>query len=100
MALAPKNMQLIGSELAIVWLDGHETYLPLEALRRACPCAVCAGEPDVTGKIIHPRVTITEKSFLLRTWKMIGGYALQLTWEDGHNSGLYPFAYLQTLAPG
>jgi hypothetical protein len=50
MALAPTNIQQIGNELAIQWSDGGESYLNLELIRRACPCAACGGEPDVLGK--------------------------------------------------
>ena len=39
-----------GSELALSWSDGVEQFLALEMLRRACPCAVCCGEPDVMGR--------------------------------------------------
>ena len=44
------TLQIIGRELAIAWSDGHETYLSLEEVRKACPCAVCNGEPDVLGE--------------------------------------------------
>jgi DUF971 family protein len=27
----------------------------------------------------------------------VGGYALQPTWDDGHNTGLYAFPYLRKL---
>src|SRR5580700_3827501 len=27
----------------VVWTDGHDSILPLESLRRACPCNVCKG---------------------------------------------------------
>jgi len=96
--LSPVNVQLIGSELAIAWSDGAETYLPLEKLRRACPCATCQGEPDVTGAVQRPQVAYTDKSFLLRDFHLVGGYALQPTWQDGHNTGLYSFDYLRRLS--
>ena len=51
MKLSPSNIQIIGQELAIAWNDGEETYLPLEKLRRACPCATCSGEPDAMGRV-------------------------------------------------
>ena len=54
--LFPNNIQHIGPELAIAWSDGTETFLNLEVLRRACPCAVCGGEPDVLGNIERPDV--------------------------------------------
>ena len=57
MPLAPTNVQQIGNELAIQWSDGGESYLDLELLRRACPCAACGGEPDVLGNILRPEVS-------------------------------------------
>jgi DUF971 family protein len=35
--------------LYITWSDGHESTHPYEALRRACPCAWCAGEGGMKG---------------------------------------------------
>lgn len=95
--LFPENIQHIGPELAISWSDGAETFLNLEVLRRACPCAVCGGEPDVLGNIERPDVTHTPASFDLRGFALVGGYALQPTWDDGHGTGLYSFAYLRRL---
>ena len=96
--LTPSNVQQIGSELAIAWSDGVESFLPLELLRRACPCAACGGEPDVLGNILRPEVRYTEESFVLRGFNLVGGYALQPTWGDGHGTGLYTFPYLRRLA--
>jgi DUF971 family protein len=97
MTLALKNVQLIGEELALSWNDGAESYLPLERLRRACPCASCGGEPDVLGNISRPDVSYTTLSFELAGWQFVGGYALQPRWADGHNTGLYSFQYLRRL---
>jgi DUF971 family protein len=88
----------IGAELALAWEDGDETYLSFESLRKACPCAACQGEPDVTGKVLMPKVTHTEKSFDLLRYEIVGGYALQLFWADGHNTGIFSFAYLRGLS--
>ena len=92
-----KNVQLIGEELALLWADGAESFLPLEGLRRACPCASCGGEPDVLGNISRPDVNYSDKSFELVGWQLIGGYALQPRWGDGHSTGLYSFQYLRRL---
>ena len=97
MRIEPGNLQLIGNELAIEWNDGAETFLPVETLRRACPCASCGGEPDVLGNIIRPNVTYTPQSFELRSWELVGGYAVQPTWGDGHRTGIYSYQYLRRL---
>jgi DUF971 family protein len=96
--LSPANIQLIGDSLAIAWSDGTESYLPLEFLRRACPCASCGGEPDVMGTVIRPNVTYGSGSFVLRSWQLVGGYAIQPFWADGHGTGLYTYPYLRQLS--
>ena len=98
MPLQPANVQQIGNELAIQWNDGTESYLNLELLRRACPCAACGGEPDVLGNVLRPEISYTEESFQLRSFDFVGGYAIQPRWRDGHNTGIYSFKYLQRLS--
>ena len=101
MRVEPKNLQLIGQELAIEWNDGLESYLELEFLRRACPCASCGGEPDVLGQGMRPNVVYGAQSFELRGWDLVGGYAIQPKWGDGHGTGIYSYQYLRRLAaPG
>jgi DUF971 family protein len=98
MRLEPKNIQQIGNELAIQWNDGVESYFGLEMLRRACPCAACGGEPDVLGNIMRPNVSYTDDSFALAGFEIIGGYAVQPRWRDGHVTGIYSFQYLRRLS--
>jgi DUF971 family protein len=98
MRLEPTNIQQIGNELAIRWNDGTESYFNLEFLRRACPCAACGGEPDVLGNVSRPRISHTGQSFQLTGFDLVGGYAVQPRWADGHSSGIYSFTYLRRLA--
>jgi DUF971 family protein len=101
MTLTATNIQMIGRELAISWNDGTESFLELEGLRRACPCAACGGEPDVLGNVVRPSVTYVPSSFEIKRFNMVGGYAVQPHWGDGHDSGLYSYQYLRRLAsPG
>ena len=100
MRLEPTNIQQIGDELAVAWNDGTESFVKLEMLRRACPCAACGGEPDVLGNVSSRQrgITYTDKSFQVVGFDLVGGYALQPRWADGHSSGIYSFTYLQRLA--
>jgi DUF971 family protein len=43
-------------------------------------------------------VTYTGESFQLERFDVVGGYALQPRWRDGHGTGLYSFQYLRQLA--
>jgi len=92
-----ENLATMGSELALAWADGCESYLDFEMLRKACPCAGCQGEPDVTGLVIVPKVVHNERSFQLLRHEMVGGYAIQLFWADGHGTGIYSYEYLRKL---
>ena len=92
------NTQNIGEEMAFAWSDGTESYLTLEFLRRACPCASCGGEPDVLGNVIQPEVTYQANSFHLQSHRDVGGYGWQPTWADGHSTGIYSYQYLRRLA--
>jgi DUF971 family protein len=94
----PNNIQVIGREIAIAWNDGTETFLELELFRRACPCAACGGEPDVLGYVVRPEGQYTDESFEMKRLHIVGGYAMQPTWGDGHSSGLYAFDYIRKIA--
>ncbi|MCW5552489.1 MAG: DUF971 domain-containing protein [Verrucomicrobiae bacterium] len=97
--MRPLDIQHIGNELALKWENGEETFISLESLRRACPCAGCQGEVDVLGQLHRgPTATLTPVAFVLKSFAMVGTYAIQPVWGDGHNSGLYSFDYLRKLA--
>lgn len=93
-----ENAAVIGDELALSFSDGFEAYLPLPMLRRACPCAACQGEPDALGRVVRPHVEYGPRSFDMLKFDLVGGYAIQLFWADGHSSGIYSFTYLRRLA--
>jgi len=96
--MVPLDIQHIGDELAIKWDDGSETFIPLDKLRRACPCAGCKGERDVMGKLHKgPDRPLTLEAFQLRGFTLVGSYGIQPTWGDGHATGIYPFAYLRNV---
>ncbi len=97
--MRPTDMQRIGEELAIRWDDGSESFVPLEKLRRACPCAGCKGEVDIMGNLYkNPELPLKPASFQLRSIANVGTYAVQFYWGDGHSTGLYSFDYLRRVA--
>jgi DUF971 family protein len=97
MAVTLHQATVVGNELAISFSDGEELYLPLATLRRACPCAACQGEPDALGRVLRPIVELGPKAFDLVKIELIGGYALQISWADGHATGLFSYEYLRRL---
>jgi DUF971 family protein len=98
-AMQPVDIQQIGSELAIKWDDGSESFIRLEKLRRFCPCAGCKGEADVMGHVHKgPEQPLTPRSFQLRSLNRVGTYAVQPIWSDGHATGIYSFDYLKRIS--
>ncbi len=97
--MRPSDIQPVGDELAVKWEDGTESYVKLEKLRRHCPCAGCKGEMDILGQVYrNPEQPLPPSAFQLVRVSMVGGYAVQPFWGDGHGTGLYTFDYLRRLA--
>jgi DUF971 family protein len=97
--MRPVDIQRIGGELAIKWDDGSESFIPLEKLRRACPCAGCKGEVDIMGNLYKgPDRPLSPAAFELVRLETVGTYALQPIWADGHATGIYPFDHLRRIA--
>lgn len=97
--MRPFDLQTIGDELAIKWENGAESFVKLQLLRRACPCAGCKGEMDIFGNVYkNPDKPLSPKATQLTRIGFVGGYAVQPVWADGHNSGLFSFDYLKRVA--
>ena len=98
--MIPNFFEILGAELAVVWADGHESYYPLEALRRACPCANCSGEPDLFGRVYKGApIAMTPKSFEADSLERVGNYGLQINWSDGHGWGIWTWDRLRAICP-
>lgn len=96
---SPERLEVVGNFLALKWRDGSESFIELERLRRACQCARCAGEPDVTGAVRRPAQTApyTARSFEIRGLERVGQYAVSVEWADGHNTGIFAWPLLRAL---
>lgn len=84
--------------LTITFHDGYVARFDLEPLRRGCPCAECRGRRD-RGEPAWPRrgspleLTLVDAAFH-------GAWGLALVWNDGHGTGIYPFAALRRWSEG
>jgi len=103
-SIIPKAITLNKTEnyLEITWDDGQICQYPLPELREACPCAECRGGHQFMGREHDPQDILALKparSYKITTINMIGNYALQPSWDDGHHTGLYTWEYLRRLCP-
>jgi DUF971 family protein len=86
--------QPAAGELHVRWDDGHQGRHTTPALRAACPCASCKSDRDPGGSSILPIIVPGRNE--LKGIVPVGSYALQLSWGDGHRTGIYTFEYLRS----
>jgi len=80
--------------LSVLWQDGRRDDVDVRDLRLACACAMCVEE--MSGrKMLDPNSI--RKDVTPRTVSSIGNYAIAVTWNDGHTSGIYSFELLRHL---
>jgi len=81
------------AELLIRFDDGSEATIPYELLRVESPSAETKGHgsenPPPPARKRHVGVTGADP---------VGRYALRIRFSDGHDTGLYTWAYLAELA--
>jgi DUF971 family protein len=86
------------SSLELDWDDGHKGAISLRTVRDRCPCASCAGESVLLrGAPPQPQDYDTPGRYQLQGAELVGNYAVQLRWGDGHNQGIYTWEYLREL---
>ena len=79
-------------ELRIAWPGGREVTIPAVRLRDLCPCAGCVEEG--TGRKILDPATIPADIRPVQI-AAVGNYAVQITWSDGHSTGIYSWRTLR-----
>ena len=76
--------------LRVLWDDDILNDYPFAYLRGWCPCAVCQGHGG-------ERHFVEVENPQLVSIDMVGNYAVNPTWDDGHETGIYTYAYLRSL---
>lgn len=104
MNIKPKNVTLNKTEgyLEIAWPDEAVCRYPLSHLREACPCVECRGGHANMGRAHDPDNILRllpKRSYAVQELQLVGNYALQPIWDDGHSTGLYTWEYLRRLCP-
>ena len=81
-------------EILIAWDCGERFTLPYTELRYQCPCAACVDE--ATGHRTIRREAV-RSDVRPKDVRVVGRYAVQFTWSDGHGTGMYPFDLLHAV---
>lgn len=93
----PVDIQLIGTEVAIRWDDGAESFISFATLRAASPSAAVKGERDIFGHQYGGEVPRNYVGVEVTGWARVGNYAIQFDFSDGHRTGLYSYELLREL---
>jgi len=94
---SPVDVQLIGSEVAIRWDDGGESFITFATLRAASPSAEVKGERDIFGHQYGGEAPRDYRDVEVRGWEQVGNYAIRFDFSDGHRTGLYSYELLREL---
>ncbi len=84
--------------LSVGWADGHATTYDTVTLRWLCPCAYCRGEAGMPGWL-DTNPTLTGEQTRLVDVALVGTYAIQVTWGDGHATGYHTYQLLREMCP-
>jgi DUF971 family protein len=95
-----------GAGVDIGWADGHRSHYDFAYLREQCPCAMCNDERLKKQDIAAHAPSITSGALPMfkprpgaRAAKVVGNYALQIDFSDGHTTGIYSYDYLRSICP-
>ena len=104
--VAPRKIKLAvdGGTIRIEWSDGHVSAYPYQQLRDKCPCASCTGSdwqpgPRHASEPSSSPFPMFHKTLKPERAELVGRYAVQIYWSDGHSTGIYSFDYLRSLGP-
>lgn len=96
MPMPDEIVGLLRSKITFKWPDGHESVYPARTLRLTCRCAHCIEE--MSGEALLDPASVPE-TIRAKRIDLMGQYAIQIGWTDGHDSGIYNFRDLRANCP-
>jgi ATP-binding protein involved in chromosome partitioning len=88
------NVSFDAKTVTLKWDNGKVWKVSNRDLRASCQCALCINE--MTGeKTLDPSKIKADIAPTQIT--PLGNYALGITWNDGHSSGIYPYKRIEEL---
>jgi DUF971 family protein len=96
-----------GAGVDIIWADGHASHFDFAYLRDECPCATCSDErikkvglgeasPAFASSPVLPMFKPKARA---QSATAVGQYAIQISFSDGHSTGIYSYDHLRSICP-
>jgi DUF971 family protein len=96
-----------GAGVDVAWSDGHKSHFDFAYLRENCPCATCNEERIKKDSVAEnfpafassPALPMFKPKPRAQSATPVGQYAIQLSFSDGHSTGIYSYEHLRTICP-
>jgi len=100
-----------GAGVDITWADNHASHYDFAYLREECPCATCNEKRDQQQQndqqhpgskstpISSPVLPMFKPKIRAQSATQVGNYAVQINFNDGHNTGIFSYEHLRTICP-
>ena len=104
MRFTPAHLELDRARgLTVRWADGTESFYPIDYLRRMSPSAevrTLRRELAENPLTVLPSTPGGEAAVLTAVEaQLVGNYAIQIQFSDGHKTGIYSWDYLRQIDP-
>jgi len=91
----------------IIWADGHASHFDFAYLRDNCPCATCNDEREKKASLSEaspafassPVLPMFKAKARATAATQVGNYAIQISFSDGHSTGIYSYDHLRSICP-
>lgn len=91
----------------ISWADGHASHYDFAYLREECPCATCNDEREKkqafkslrSGSASSVALPMFKPKPSANAATQVGSYAIQISFTDGHSTGIYSYEHLRNICP-
>jgi prepilin-type processing-associated H-X9-DG protein len=96
-----------GAGVDIAWADGHASHFDFVYLREHCPCATCNDERAKKESLADasaafhssPALPMFKPKPRAQSAQAVGQYAIQISFSDGHSTGIYSYDLLRSICP-
>jgi prepilin-type processing-associated H-X9-DG protein len=94
-----------GAGVDITWADGHVSHYDFPYLRDECPCATCNDEREKKREFGSARpasaaaLPMFKPKARAKAATVVGNYAIQITFTDGHATGIFSYDHLRSICP-
>jgi DUF971 family protein len=96
-----------GTGVDITWADGHSSHYEFAYLRDACPCATCNDAREKKASLgemassfkSSPALPMFKPKPRAQAATVVGNYAVQISFTDGHSTGIYSYDLLRSICP-